>query len=447
VTDFLPARQPADAATLIVLYVAVLAVVPANLVIGGLPLSITPATVVGLGIALCWACAHLVRSSGMAKGHNPVRTALFVLVVAQLMAYAHAMYRYTPGDEIRLADQTVVYVLVIVGTALMICDGVRDVRRLEMVLRAVVVGCAFVAMVGALQFTVGFDLAQHLRLPGLRSTADYGYVTQRGGFRRPAGTTGTPIEFGVLCAMALPIALHFGFRANAQKQGRFVWWACSAAIAAGAVYSVSRSAILGLTTVGITLFFGWPAKRQMQALLAVVVFIVAIRLTAKNLIGTIYSLFDGLSSDSSIAYRIHDYPIAKQLIAQNPWLGTGWGTHYAPKHIVFDNQYLLTLVEGGVVGLVGFIALFVTTMAIALRSRFRSTDPVRRDLALSLLAALTVPAVGAITFDLLSFKTVTGLMMVLIGAVAALVRIPDAAPRQRRTPEVVTPEVVPSLDR
>ncbi|MFD1049742.1 hypothetical protein ACFQ1S_31530, partial [Kibdelosporangium lantanae] len=46
-----------------------------------------------------------------------------------------------------------------------------------------------------------------------------------------------------------------------------------------------------------------------------------------------------------------------------------------------------------------------------------------RDLALSLIAAQSIVALGAATFDLLWFSTGTGLTFVLVGASGALLRI------------------------
>ena len=434
-------RQRADASTLAAIYVAALVVIPATLVVGGLPLSISPASLVGLVMTMCWLCAHMTTTLGMAKGSNPVRTALYLVAVSVLASYCYAMYRYTPGDEIRSADQSLVLLLIITGMTLLVCDGIRTLDRLDALLRAVVIGSGFVAVVGILQFMVGLDLTEYLKLPGLRATADYGFITDRAGFRRPAATTGTPIEFGVLCAMALPLAIHFGFRSQVERRGMLLWWGCTMAIAGGAFYSVSRSAMLGLATVFVTLFLGWPMRRRAWGIVAGVAFLVAVKITSNDLLGTIFGLFSHFSSDSSVSYRTHDYPIASELITQSPWLGTGWGTHYAPKHIIFDNQYLLVLVEGGAVGLCALVALFITAIVVGIRIRRRSRDIGIRDRALSLIAALTVPVIGAITFDLLSFKTVTGLLFIVIGGLGALDRItltlrdaPNSA-RGTRTPE------------
>ena len=65
-----------------------------------------------------------------------------------------------------------------------------------------------------------------------------------------------------------------------------------------------------------------------------------------------------MGTDDSVQGRTHDYGNAFEEIAKHLWLGRGLGTWYAPKHQVFDNQYLLSLVEVGVLGMVAFMGIF-----------------------------------------------------------------------------------------
>lgn len=425
---YLQARQQrADGATLAAVYVVVLAVVPARLVLRGIPLSITPATVVALGTALCWLCAHFTPNLGMAKGRNPLRTGLYLLGVSLLATYGYATYHYLPDDEIKLADHSLVLIIALLGLALLICDGVRGRDRLDLVLRTMVVACTIIAVIGALQFVLDLDLTRYLTLPGLRFTSENDFIIERADFRRVAATTGHPIEFGVLCAMALPLALHYGFRASSRKEGAALWRGCSLLIAVGLLFSVSRSAVLGLVCSGVILLLAWPARRRVWALVVTVVFLGLTRIAVPGLLGTIFGLFANLSSDPSVQYRTHDYPIAGEEIAKSVWLGRGVGTFYAPKHIVFDNQYLLTLVEGGVIGFAAMVLLFGVGVVTALHTAIVTSDPERRDLALTLISCLVVPVIGAVTFDLLSFKTVTGMLFVLLGAIGCLHRIERGA--------------------
>jgi O-antigen ligase len=415
-------RHHADGATLVSIFIALQLIIPARLVISKLPLSLSPASVVALLVGLCWLCTHFTNTLGVAKGLNAVRTMVFVYLCSVLATYGFATYGYLSPDELGLADHSLVLALAAVGMTLGVCDGVRGRDRLDFLLKTVATAGAVVAVVGILQFLLDLDLTQYMRLPGLRSTEDVGFILERSAMRRVAATTGHPVEFGVLCAMLLPLAVHLATKAGWQAQPSRRWWLCAGLIAAGLMFSISRSAVLGAAGAGAVLFLGWSAKRRVQAGLTVLAFLALMKIVAPGLLGAFYNLFANIGSDDSIRYRTHDYATASTEISKHLWFGRGLGTWYAPKHQVFDNQYLLSLVEVGVLGLVAFMGIFAAGIYSALRARFMSSDPGDRDLGLTLVAMLVVPIVACATFDFASFKTATALAFLVAGAAGSLSR-------------------------
>ncbi|MFL6143619.1 MAG: O-antigen ligase family protein [Labedaea sp.] len=425
--DFLGAATPrrADGATLAVVFAVCILVIPARLVLKGLPLSLTPANLVALLVALVWLCAQFTTTLGVAKGRSPVRTVLLCYVAGALATYGYATYGYLPVDELNMADHAALLMVASAGLALGVSDGVRG-DRIDFLLKGVVLCGAFSALVGVLQFTVNFDLTQYLRLPGLRYFADGEFVFSRSDLRRVGGTMGHPIEFGVVMAMLVPIAAHYGLRAKERGEAPWLWFGSAGVIAMGLMFSVSRSAVLGLAAAGLVLFIGWPTRRRLRALGVVAGFLVLMKIITPGLLGTFYKLFANAGNDDSVRWRTHDYDIAATEIGRHLWLGHGFGTWYAPKFIVFDNQYILTVVEGGVLGIAAFAAVFLIGLYAAVRARYLSTDPTRRDLGLAIAASLVVPLIGSATFDLAAFKTAEGLSFLLIGAAGALLRTADA---------------------
>jgi O-antigen ligase len=256
-------------------------------------------------------------------------------------------------------------------------------------------------------------------------------VASRDGLTRAAGTTSNPLEFGVFCAMLLPLAIHVAFRASATGRRQRFWWACVGLIAGGLMFSVSRSAILGLIAAVLVLAMGWPPRRRKWMAVAGLGFLVVIKIASPGLLGTFLSLFQNAGKDDSVQWRTHDYHTARELIAQHFWLGRGIGTWYAPKHEVFDNQYLLTLVDSGVIGLVTLLGIFIAAVYAAVRVRFLWPRPPAegglassdRDLALSLAASLVVVFPAFATFDFLAFPTVSAFAFLLAGIAAALLRV------------------------
>ncbi|GAA2212667.1 O-antigen ligase family protein [Nonomuraea monospora] len=434
----LPGR--ADGATVAAIFAAVLLIVPARLVLKGLPLSLTPANVVSLGAAVLWLCAQFTLTLGAAKGRNPVRTALFAYFTAMVATYGFSTWGYMDSDELNLSDHAFVLVIALVGIALAVCDGVRDRRRLDFLLQTLVVGGAVISVIGAFQFLLSIDLTRFLELPILRySSEGDSFVLERADLRRVAATTGHPIEFGVTCAILLPLAAHYATQARMRAEPALRWWVCTGLIGCGLMFSVSRSAMLSLAVVGAVLFTGWSWRRRGYTLLIAAVFLVVIRITVPGLLGAITGLFSNIGHDESVQYRTHDYAVAAQEIGRHFWLGRGLGTWYAPKHQIFDNQYILSMVETGLFGTVAFGSIFAVACYAALRARHLSPDPGDRDLGLTIAAVMLVPLVGSFTFDLLSFHTVTGLAFVLVGAAGALLRAAKAdqlSPAQASGPTI-----------
>jgi O-antigen ligase len=298
-------------------------------------------------------------------------------------------------------------------------------------MRVIVVCGSVVALVGILQYLVGFDLNPHLRPPGMHFGSFDASTGSRDGLTRAAGTTANPLEFGVFCAMVLPVAIHVAFHVMQSGRRSGIWWTCVGLIGGGLMFSVSRSAILGVAAAVIVLLIGWPARRRMWTAVAALGFLVVIKIASPGLLGAFFSLFQNAGQDSSVQWRTHDYATAQQLISQHIWLGRGLGTWYAPKHEVFDNQYLLTLVDSGVIGLVAFLGIVFSAMYAALRvgllcHRFPErigTAATDRDLALSIGASIAVVLPTCATFDFLAFPTVSAMLFLLVGIAAALLRI------------------------
>jgi O-antigen ligase len=428
---FAGSHRSADAATILGLFVALQFVLPSRLVLSYVPLSLSAASVVALGLGALWLCTQMTTTLGAAKGQSPVRTLIFAYSFVLLASYARAASGYLPSDERSIGDHAMVTVFALVFVVLAACDGIRSRERLLFLLRVVVVCGTLNAVVGIVQFLFAFDPTPLLRPPGMHFYALYSSVLDREGLRRVAGTTAHPIEFGVFCAMLLPLAVHVAFQASRSHRRPGFWWTCVGLLGAGLMFSVSRSAILAVTSAGLVLLIGWPARRRMWTAAAGLGFLVVMQLVSPGLINTFLSLFQNAGQDSSITWRTHDYDTARQLISQHLLLGRGLGTWYAPKHQVFDNQYVLTLIDTGVIGLVAFLGVFLVAIYAAVRVQYlchrlpeaTATAAADRDLALSLAASLIVVFPTFATFDFTSFPTVTALAFLLVGMSGALLRI------------------------
>jgi O-antigen ligase len=416
--------QRADGATLAGLYLLALLIVPARLVLSFVPITLPPALVVALGLGVLWFGGQMANTLGMGKGRNAVRTALAVYLSAHLITYAIATRRSLPEDELHVADSSLVRITATVAVAVFICDALRNRDRLDRLLKVLLGSITVVASVGLVQFALGVDLVALVNLPGLRVQENtYAAFEHRSIFRRPAGTTNHPIEFGMVCAMAVSLAVHYLFQARERGEPVRRWVVCLCLVGLGAMLSLSRTAILGLVTTGVVLAITLPRERKLPVLAVGGTFFMLASAVIPGLFGTLRGMFSNIGSDPSVKARTADYTDAWQQVYLHPIAGRGFGTYLPDKYSILDNQYLLTLIENGYLGLFAMIGLFLAGCYAAIRARRLSADPALRGIAACLICGILIGAVGAATFDLLSFGVATGVLFVLIGTCGAALRL------------------------
>jgi O-antigen ligase len=131
-------------------------------------------------------------------------------------------------------------------------------------------------------------------------------------------------------------------------------------------------------------------------------------------------MFLGASNDPSVTGRTDDYAFVSTWFSQRPWLGRGPGTLIPDLYITLDNQWLYTLVTGGIVGVVALAAFHLTCMRLAFVALKRSTTEEDRHLCAALISTEVISILVSATFDSLDFTTFSftlGLMSGICGAV------------------------------
>jgi O-antigen ligase len=241
-------------------------------------------------------------------------------------------------------------------------------------------------------------------------------------------TTGSPIEFGLVLACVLPIAVHYAKQAPEGKRGRY--WLLVLLISLGLPMSLARTGFVGAAIVFVVMFVGWNARERIEALLAVAAFTVTLRVAKPGLVGSILGLFTNAGADSSVTHREQDLARSGFLVRQSLFFGRGFGT-FIPSEFTppgqpvasLDNQYLGTLIETGIIGLLCLILLLLIWLFTALSARRRSRDRSTRELALALAGSSLALAFGLYVFDAFSFATVSGTMFILMGMTGAIWRL------------------------
>ncbi|HET6953714.1 MAG TPA: O-antigen ligase family protein [Acidimicrobiales bacterium] len=419
-------RAKLDPAWMAGAYIAVLLIIPSPLVIGPLGAAGGPANMVALACLAWWAVARFLPG-GMAWGFNPVRWAVVAFVMAMFAGFAAGALRPLTGIEVSGADRTVMAMLGFAGVAMLTADGIPSLEQLNTAVKRLVNVAALFATAGILQFYTAIDVAKFVRIPGLSlaipPTAEFA-LEERAGLRRVVATASHPIEFGVVLAMILPIALHLALTA-AEDEKRFRWL-CLGVIGFAVPLSLARSAILGVVCGTLMMWCGWSWPRKKKALKSVLFYLVIMKFLVDGLLGTIRGMFVNMFNDPSYTGRTMDYVKVGEMFGQKPWFGHGLGTFDPRIYFYLDNQYLGTLIETGLIGLVAMSVMFLIGLFTA-RSVYRMARLAGLtklgELGRALAASMFVVITSFITFDALAFRMVAGLLFVLLGLIGAAWRI------------------------
>ena len=358
--------------------------------------------------------------------HNPTRRypikGMLVVLWVSLLASCIVMDRSQLTDiQLASADRRLIQLAVITGVVLVAAEWLRSLDDVMRVVRVLCWAAAFSGVVAVLQFWLSFDVSRYLReIPGFSVNHEGSAIWVRGSLNRVTGTAVTPIELGVVMGMLTPLAVCLGL--YDRDKSTVKRWTPLGLIILGVATSVSRSAILSIIVAFAVLVMLMPPLPRLAALSVLPVALAGLFVSAHGLIGTFASFFSlaGASNDPSIAYRTHDYPLADQLVQAAPWFGHGPGTYIPADGLdIFDNQFLNSAVE---VGLVGVFALFVFLLLpaiVVLVARRCSAIPELRLLCAALAGAGLAAAAGSLTFDSLSFPMFVNVYAILTGLAGA----------------------------
>ncbi|MBA8792695.1 O-antigen ligase [Friedmanniella endophytica] len=322
-----------------------------------------------------------------------------------------ATLRPISADELSTATLGVVSCLGWLGLLLLGATMIGRADRLTQLFDRVVLAGGLLALLGLAQFFFHQTFIDIIQIPGLSATQPIYGVQSREGFTRPAGTAIHPIEFGVVLTTVLPMAIARAIDGRELRPVRRYFPA--SAILLAILLSVSRSALVCAAVGIIVCIPGWPRRARGPIMVACGGLGVLVFLTVPGMLGSILGLFSGIGTDSSAQSRVDSWGFALHYFAESPILGRGFAT-FLPKYHILDNQYLLLLVEMGVVGLVAVLAL----VASGLRSAFAAASflpPESRVQPIALAGGIAAAASSLALFDAFSFPMVPGLLFLLLG--------------------------------
>ena len=425
-----------DACAALTLVCALLFVLPARLVVPGVGAAGRPANLLGVALFAVWCFSRLIPGLTVRR-RQPLHWVIGFFLAFTVLSWWLAYARGVEPVEGRSAERFVIEIVSLVGMALTAADGLESRRRLDTLLVRLCYWAGVMALFGTIEFVTRVNAASYIKIPGLRLNADLTAVAGRGGggfqgdlFARVAGTALHYIEFGAVLAVCLPIALHYAIYSEPGRQRKFRW-CLFALLFVNLPFAISRSAVVGLAIAIVTMMTVWTPYMIKRVGLGLVLGIAGFKVVVPGLMGTIRSLFTHLGTDPSISGRTSDYAAVTPLIHARPWFGRGGGTFIPVLYRILDNQYLMTLIEWGIVGLTIMIIAFVSPVLMGRSVRRNAPDDEARHLGQCLVASALVAVVLSGTFDALSFPTFSATFFILIGVAAALWRLTvvDREPR------------------
>jgi polysaccharide biosynthesis protein PslJ len=252
-------------------------------------------------------------------------------------------------------------------------------------------------------------------------------------FGRPStvGPGAHGLTVTTMMALVLPFAL-IGVMGSKSRSRRLFYSAATALILAGALATLRKTGAVAPAAALLGLVLYRP--RQMVRLLPLgVAVIAAIQVIAPGAAVNVKAQFIGgnLFDRNTTTGRTDDYTAVRPDVLTYPLVGRGYGTYDPRVYRILDNDYLGTLIEVGILGMVAFLAIFVAGLATA-HPVIRRGDPTRAPPALAASAAVMAFAVATFLFDILSFPQAPYLLFFILGlaTVAASTPVRSTIPRR-----------------
>lgn len=415
----------ADSVSYLSLWLALLFGLSANQVLGPMGAVGTPAIVVALGATMLWLAGHLVPGQGMPQGIQPMRVAILLYSWYVLSTMALAFTRPLTDLEQTGTIREAIWLVSLVGVSLLVMDGVKTLDRLRTLMWRITVGAGFMAGTGILESLTGSRFL--IRLPGLTFNQAASQISTRSNFNRPYATALHPIELGVVLGALFPLALHFALTSEGRR--RRVAITFSGLIGLGIPLAISRSGIVAFTAAIVVMALGWSWRRRLEALVVGCAVLPALWLGIPGLVGTFRNLFTSFDTDSSVQQRIERVPKILDVIRDHPLFGLGAGTYSVDDYFLVDNEFWVTTME---IGIIGICLTFAVVSLAALMAATSRHHPAATDESLSLGYAIAAGIIGLtvsmFTFDAFFYHILRGLLFILFGASAALWRLTRSSP-------------------
>ncbi len=383
----------------------------------------------------------LVRRTASTRTVPPGAIIILLYFLLQLTIYAAGLTR--TGSALVEGNRTraLINLVANVGVALYILTRVRTARERHVLLGCLATGLAFTCLVGLLQSLTNIDLRYFFQPPGFVINADELEMGERWGAKRVMGTSQHAIEFSVLAVITVPLTIYFA--RNAAK--RWARWAAVLACALALLSmpaAVSRSGVIALVAVLLVYMWNFTA-RQLATGIVLGGFAFGGYVTAfPDTANALWTTITNSSDDPSVLSRASDYAMVSKTFREHPVFGLGLGGTPPTEYAYLDNEWLQSIVQGGLIGLTAMMVLTLGGI-FGFNAALRAATTAReRDQAYALGAVFIGVTTSTLTFDLLSFQQASRILFIAFGLLWCNYTV--SLEGTRTTPEEFLPPLRPA---
>lgn len=299
---------------------------------------------------------------------------------------------------------------------------------------------SFLALLGLIDTLIGFNVLYYL--PG--NQGDVLVPVYRLGIRRAQGLLPNPTALGSVIGLGIVLTMLVAMWQKNPLKRKGIWLTGVISVAA-LIATITRTAWL-VALVGIAIWLFYVRKNRIR--LVLIILIMSIVLLAVGIGGTLYSLvlagtdLTQQNEVSTLYSRIRWIDIVWININVNNirlWFGFGPGSvEYLTTQWTFPgfpalmtSDYLIRLAEGGLLGLLSFVAILFASMWQC-RRLLRSSDLWIRAVGVFFIAVFVQMALSSLTLPIFVWAQTTYLFWIFWGILVAI-RLPEKAqPRRKR---------------
>jgi polysaccharide biosynthesis protein PslJ len=389
-----------------------------------------------LALAFAWLIAAAARRTRFETAdHGKPLALLAAAAVASVIANVGAINE--AGLQTEAVKALSFFVSFLIAFVL-VASTVKNMRDVDTALVSIVLGGAIVAAAAIYESRARHNIFNDLHewVPFLDYEGGDGTDATRGGRLRVRASAQHPIALGAALAMCVPLALYLA-RHAASRFRAVLWLLVGVLLLTGAMSGISRTVPVMLVVMAAVGF--WLRRAIVLRLLPLVLLIpIVVPLASPGALRTLYESFvpaEGLIAEQEQrpgtqgSGRLADVEPGVRLWAESPVVGHGLGTGPTraedPRSlaqiargaeertpIIFDNQYLWSLVSLGVLGLVAII-WFVWGAVVKLARAARRFGDRSGDFMAACAAACAGFGAGMLTYDAFAFVQVTLLFFVV----------------------------------